>query len=297
VTVSWRNLLLGSILLLQGSCGKLNFDPQRQSPAEEFSPKSISGLSFWLRADQGVSQSLGDVVSWVETLGASITLNAAGAPQPVYIASDTEFAGNPVVRFAGRGVGGGGYHLVKNVAEIPALCGPQYSVVAIMRPDVTAGVPYSFLQIKDASSSARVVDAQAIYLSGFQPGIGVIFDLRYPFGVSPDIRSFSAHVTPYASKTTIQGIQYSGNANTRVFRDGLLLTNSSSTSSSPGAVSCSSLSLNVGLLTANTDVGGQVLKVAEIMIYDWALDDASFLALGCYAKKKYGISGYSAPCN
>lgn len=53
--------------LFIGACGKLNFDPLQVTQAD-FTPQSITGLQFWLRADQGVANSGVNVLSWSEAV-------------------------------------------------------------------------------------------------------------------------------------------------------------------------------------------------------------------------------------
>ncbi len=283
-------ILLVSTGLL--SCGNLNFDPQK-SP-DGFSPESISGLSFWLRADKKINVSSGLVADWTDAV-ASIQLNGPSGQGASYISTDGEFNGNPSVGFTGR-TDGSLYDLSTFLASIPALCQPGYTVVMIMKPDLIATSFFSVFSIMNGT--IKLLEAKFKYSS---QGHRASFDLRHYAGPgSPtSLLGFAAEITPYASQVTIHGIRYEGGSTARVFRDGEFSIPTGNGGGSPDTVGCMGLSVNFGLnyTGIGNPPGINALKVAEIMIYDWALDDDSFRALGCYAKKKYGISNYLGSCN
>jgi hypothetical protein len=283
-------ILLVSTGLL--SCGKLNFDPQK-SP-DGFSPESISGLSFWLRADKKINVSSGLVADWTDAV-ASIQLNGPSGQGASYISTDGEFNGNPSVGFTGRPPGS--IFILSNLsASIPALCQSGYTVVMIMKPAlITDPVPFSVFFAKN-NSNQTLVESKLSYAAS--EGHKVDFYLVHPATSSTSLYGFESQITPYPSGVTIQGIHYAGGASSKVFRDGVISQGLNTLSATVGPVGCSSLILGLGLVSSDSNYSGtDSVKVAEIMIYDWALDDDSFRALGCYAKKKYGISNYLGSCN
>ncbi len=297
-----KPLFAASILFLcLSACGKLNFDPQ-PVVGDDFSPNSISGLSFWLRADQGVSTdpSNDNVTSWVESISGTMSfiapLGFGTVTPPVFSASNVNFGGRPTVGF-GVSSGSALKHLQVDSANVPALCDGTYTMFAVIRPNMVVDGINTYSYLNFTSMNNTLARAAVSYNTAAPPGHNFTYDLTDFSSPQKWVYAFNSTLARFSTGVVAMGAVFSvsGGATT-LFRDGLtnVLPNSSSLSYTGG---CSTVTAKVGFLSNSTGVLASTLDIAELMIYDWPLGATELNALGCYAKKKYGIPGYTGTCN
>jgi hypothetical protein len=295
--------IAASILFLcLSACGKLNFDPQPEVE-EGFSPKSISGLSFWLRADQGVTISPGtldEVTDWVDAASGATTfstpIGAGSIAPPVFNPSDTNFGGRPTIRF-GVTTPLVYRHLEVSSANMSVLCDGTYSFFAVMKPDMIIDGSNAFWYLSFTSGGTTLARSFASFSAAAPSGHNFGFNLTDFQSVSKLVYTFNSSLAKFPSGVVAVGASFNQSATATLFRDGSSSVQSSATPVTyTGA--CPTVLARVGFMTDVT--GGlfnSTLDIAELMIYDWPLGAAELNALGCYAKNKYGISTYSGTCN
>ena len=85
--------------------GRRKIRRARRAPSSAFAPTDIAGIDLWLRADLGITLNGGDVSAWADQSGTGdANKNAAqavGASQPLYVASDAGYNGQPTIQFNG----------------------------------------------------------------------------------------------------------------------------------------------------------------------------------------------------
>ncbi len=280
-------LLLGWVTF--PACGKLNFDPQNTGPGE-FSPKSLSGLQLWLRADQGVTTSGVNVQSWSEVVAQTNFTPATAGWFPSFQAQNPNLNNQPSIDFTFQS-----FNRYLQALSVPAgyLCGGQYTTVLIGRPNfsvkagqtieifnwLSAGVPY--FKDKLTYSATNPVGHGRSIQSTWAGGL-----ITYGH-VSATVR--------IPATASIWGFKLSQTAD-RTFDNGVLGNTVVSTVTYGGA--CDPLDVQVGLGMTNTPgTGTASLELAEVIVYGRDLSAEELGQLGCYARTRYAIPNYSGTCN
>ena len=294
--------IAASILFLcLSACGKLNFDP-RPVAGDEFSPKSISGLSFWLRADQGVSTdpSSGNVTSWVESISGTMSFGTpAGSGvwvPPVFSPSNSNFNGRATVSF-GTSTLVETKHLAVSSANVPVLCDGSYTFFAVLRPNLSVDGTNTTSYLSFMGGSNTLANAFLSYSAGPSSGHNIAYDLIDYLSLQKKVYSFTGSLPQFQTGVAAVGAVFSvADGATALVRDGSSVVLQNSASVAYNGL-CSGITVKVGLNSNSSTALLGTLDIAELMIYDWPLGATELNALGCYAKNRYGIPGYSGTCN
>ena len=217
-----------------------------------FSPKSISGLYLWLRADLGITIATG-VSSWADQSGngdANRTVTqGTGAAQPVYTASDAGFDSKPTVSSTGT----------------------QW--LASGAPSASLAQP-STIYVCGTMIGGRIIDGSTV-VAGRQ---GILDVPNW------GIYAGTVTVTSATIGTTkcVASAVFNGASSALYLND----SSSSTTSGNPGSDSLA----RIGVLGTHDGLGLNVAKVAEIVCYSGAHDQSTRLRIMSYMGARYGVT-------
>lgn len=68
-----------------------------------FTPAALSGVAHWYRADQGITLNAGNVAQWNDLVGSAHLVQATGANQPAYNATDAAYNNQPTIQASATG--------------------------------------------------------------------------------------------------------------------------------------------------------------------------------------------------
>jgi hypothetical protein len=66
--------------------------------ASSFDPSKLTNVAHWYRADQGITLNAGNVAQWNDLVGTAHLVQATGANQPAYNATDAGYGNQPTVQ-------------------------------------------------------------------------------------------------------------------------------------------------------------------------------------------------------
>ncbi len=303
--MSWRGVHRGFIVLTGvclGSCGNLNFDPQPVAPppAAEVTPLDIGGLKFWLRADRGINYNSTtlEVSSWKEYVSDGVFTPLGMGSGPAYDPMSSTLGGAPSVTF--QQSGGAAQFLQMTNAEGSFWCGSNYTVMAVIRgsltnyPDQLA----EFLKVWPTGGATS-------YFSGFLKYNSI--DLGYlPFfdyspaggggggGGGINKVRVKSNLPPLPAGPLLVSFHFAGGGHQVRFNGQSGVSVDASPGVSPSCAGAFDYYIGKGVLSG---AGGSTMEIGEILAFDWDLDPGLELRLGCYAKKRYGITSFVGACD
>jgi len=218
-----------------------------------FSPRNISGLALWLRADKGVTIATG-VSSWADQSGNGNTATqATGSAQPTRNASDASYNNQATLSFASAA------SQFLATGATPSLSQP-FSIVVVGNDSGAAAIQ-ALADDKAATLYFANNGSGHYYLSG---GLNVTTNA-------------AASNTPKVLIATING------ASTTIRL-------SAATPDVTGNIGAATLTgVSIGCI-GNGVSGFLNGKIAEVAVYSKALSVAEVAAINNYANKRYGIS-------
>lgn len=281
-----------------GSCGNLNFDPQQvaPSPAAEVTPLDISGLKIWLRADREVNYNSTtlEVSSWKEYVSGGVFAPFGMGSGPTYEPISATLGGAPSVKF--QQPGGAAQYMKIPAVNGPFWCGSSYTVMAVIRgsltnyPDQLA----EFLKVWPAG-------AQTSYFSGFLKynsidlGYLPFFDYSPSGGLgSVNKVRVKSNLPPLPAGPLLVSFHFAGGGHQVRFNGQSGVSVDASPGVSPSCAGAFDYYIGKGVLSG---AGGSTMEIGEILAFDWDLDPGLELRLGCYAKKRYGITNFVGSCD
>ncbi|MBI3394843.1 MAG: hypothetical protein HY042_03315 [Spirochaetia bacterium] len=229
--------------------------PASTAAAASFSPSSVSGLRFWVRAEGLSYADGGSVTSWPDLSGTGNTITPGTAP--AFYANTNTINGRPVVRY----VWGGGSKLL-NAAPVGVSASDSGSTFLTLRMNVL--VNHNVFLVGGLGTGGRefqITNTGTISLN--KSGLTVIASYAAGWAVG------AVH--------QVSVLQNAG-SNIRIRMDGVEVVNAV-----PGAVGYAAGSLGVG-------GNGQGNDVAEVLFYDNRVSDQDALKIECYLGARYGTS-------
>jgi hypothetical protein len=231
-------------------------------------PISVSGCVLWLKADAGVrTNSSGMVTNWVDQVSGIVVTNSAASPAVPTLVSNWQ-NGYPALNWSAQATNG--------------LTVPAGSI------DVTNG------QNRTVFIVARLSGSRGSINEVFGRGTGQMIDLAGT-GSSPagcirlrNSTNFYANAQLVANGTYIIAVVAQGGSSTNVsaYRNGNMV----GSTNYDCALYALTGSVGVGWSTYTTEARSYIGHVAEVVVYNRALDTSDHNAIGAYLSQKYAIA-------
>lgn len=233
------------------------------SPADDFSPDQIAGLTLWLDPTKGITTVSGKVSGWADqSVSGNNASQATAANRPVFNASDATFGGQPSLSFDGAAT----FMSFLHTSPMIAPC----TVIACFAPNQAASTQGDI--IVDSNSTEVVLNGGATtnLTESYAGGSGVLVsELPIPVNTA----TVGAYTFSGALGATSQLYQ---NAPFAPIASGMAI----------GAAVGGTL--NIG------SAGGSGLfykgKLAEVLVYNSALSTVQLRQVFAYLKAKYGVA-------
>ncbi len=222
------------------------------------------GLSFWLRADAGVTTSSGNVTAIADQTGNYTLAQATSTNQPTYVASDLN--GLPALRFNGT------QWLTGSCALAPGLNqGMTIVTVGSTTNPNTSTCAFDLGQSSGAAGGNRAIgyNGSEIFDTSGSSTVG---------GLAPAAGTFVAETTTLDS--TLTAVTF--------YQNGI----------QTGAATLSgvqNVSAGVTFGAAAGGSNGWQGDIAEVLVYDHKLSSSELQQVGVYLANKYGLSSNTAP--
>ncbi len=186
-------------------------------------------------------------------------------------------------------------HFFEAVISAPFLCAGTFTQVAILRPDYEMYTnltnPIDYLRLSNGGSPNDFYKGSVDRMStepSYLPKSTISFGNNQFLGSTLGPVSSSPMIVIYT--------QTAGGFNLTL--NGSPLDAWTNYTSYSQDLSCNLFSMQVGIGgLVPSGVPFPAMEISEIMLYDWSIGQAEKEQLGCYAKKKYGVTNYTGPCN
>jgi len=234
-----------------------------------------SGLALWLRADQGVTQSSGNVSAWADqSINGNNASQSTSGSQPTLVTSSLN--GQPVLRFNGST----GQYL--GIADNSSVRVTNYTIISVINPGATL-------------SSYPIIVSRPYYASGWTSP----YD-SYQFGITPsgnlyaygsissssNVGTISSNVV--ASQGPILATGSYGSGVFKVYTKGSQVA-STTVSNSPLSYNGQTANLVIGAATSNTAQLFYNGDIGEVLIYNRVLSSTEQQQAEAYLADKYGL--------
>lgn len=234
---------------------------QHQRSTGRWSPRALSGLEAWYRADLGITLNGGTVSAWADQSGNSRhASNGTAAQQPTYVASVAGIGNRPALSFDGG-----------DVLATSAFDMPRAMTCFVVQGSLTArgmlvehGNGDGFYMYADGNAAAAIFGATG---AGFH-------------------RSFQSPPTTWAVANSQIATSYNESA-VPVLRTGRTALSTTSTDGVAQAAQTRSKAMTIGARTGPALAhNGQI---AEVILYSRALTAGEIATVEGYLLARYGV--------
>jgi hypothetical protein len=223
-----------------------------------------NGLSLWLRADEGVITSSGNVTALADQTGNYTLSQTTSTNQPTYVASDVN--GLPALRFNGN------QWLASPGTLAPGLNQDMTIITVGMTTNPSAGAYSLYLGQNNGTSyinRAAGYDGSEIFDTADSEALG---------GLDPTAGTFVAETATLDS--TLTSVTF--------YQNGV--------QTDTGTLSgVQNLSAGITLGAAGGGGNGWQGDIAEVLVYDHKLSSTELQQIGVYLTNKYGLYANTAP--
>ena len=241
----------------------------RHRASAPFSPADLTGLSLWLKADAGVTLSGSDVTAWADQSGNGNNARSSPGSRPTFVSPFSN--GKPAIEFDGQGQ-------IMQIADANSLDFLNMSSFIVLEY-IGQGTGNNIVYIKNANAGDP--EDQAMYgLIGSNGETLVSFSMNVG-GWSDYQTSISiANAIPKILSMTYDGTDQN------VYSNGGF----SDTFSIGGDIATSTGLLQIGGYNQSFDAAEYFYgRIAEVIMYDRAVNGAELQQVETYLNAKYAI--------